>query len=92
MSWLSRLAKSAPSRGSLNSEAPAFEGTCSAHEFNPYVGNDEPLEGLGQEAKVEAVEMHVVENGQRLSQIDGIMVTQEFKIIHEDRIASVIGF
>lgn len=88
LAWLSRLGKTS-GKTSLGSEP--HEAPCGATDFNPYVG-DADVEALGQEAKVEAMELQVVENGRRLSKIEGIMVTQEVKVTHEDRIASVIGF
>lgn len=87
LAWLTRLGKSS-GKTTLGSDPNA----CGAADFNPYVGNDVDLEALGQEAKVEAVELRVVESNRRLSRIEGIMVTQEVKVTHEDRIASVIGF
>lgn len=92
LAWLSRLGKTS-GKTSLGSEPHQGPGACSAADFNPYVGNDVDLEALGQEAKVEAMGLQVVDDGRRrLSKIEGIMVTQEVKVTHEDRIASVIGF
>lgn len=88
LAWLSRLGKTS-GKTSLGSEP--HEAPCGADDFHPYVG-DVDVEAMGQEAKVEAIEPPVVENGRRLSKIEGIMVTQEVKVTHEDRIASVIGF
>lgn len=87
LSWLSRLGKSS-GKTSLVSGSPA----CGTADFHPYIGNDVDLEILGQVAKVEAVELRTIENGRRLSRIEGIMVTQEVEVTHEDRIASVLGF
>lgn len=69
---------------------------CGPDDFHPYVGHhlDDDLEALGPQARVEAVVEELQAGGgrRRLSKIEGIMVTQEVRVTHEDRIASVLGF
>lgn len=86
MTWLAPPETKTAARTSVTNEP------CGACDFNPYVGNDIDLEALGQETKVEVPETPVQPNGQRLSQLEGIMVTQVIEVVHEDRIAHVLGF
>lgn len=77
--------------------ASASSPPCGPDDFHPYVGHhlDDDLEALGPQARVEAMVEELQAGGgggRRLSKIEGIMVTQEVRVTHEDRIASVLGF